>query len=299
MPASGVPDLGHANILTLEEMHQVVQAAATVGVDSVRLTGGEPLVRKNVVQLIRQIAATPHIEDVALTTNGMLFAELARELKQAGLRRVNFSLDTLNAAVFKELTGTDGLQRVLQAISVALDVGFGPVKINTVVLRGINDQEVTELAYLAKTMPVHVRFIECMPVGNLEFYRKKRFVSMQEVQERLETRYKLVAGESPIGNGPAKSYQLQGGMGTIGFISAMSEHFCGTCNRLRLTADGRLRSCLFGKEEVNLKPALSRQAGVDEIAALFRQAILAKPEKHYMQQGWGADNARKMYQIGG
>lgn len=299
MPASGVPDLGHANILTLEEMHQVVQAAATVGVDSVRLTGGEPLVRKNVVQLIRQIAATPHIEDVALTTNGMLFAELARELKQAGLRRVNFSLDTLNAAVFKELTGTDGLQRILQAISAALDVGFGPVKINTVVLRGINDQEVTELAYLAKTMPVHVRFIECMPVGNLEFYREERFVPMQEVKERLETRYKLVAGEAPRGNGPAKSYQLQGGMGTIGFISAMSEHFCGTCNRLRLTADGRLRSCLFGKEEVNLKPALSRQAGGDEIAAIFRQAILVKQEKHYMQQGWGADNARKMYQIGG
>ena len=299
MPASGVPDLGHANILTLEEIHRVVQAAAMVGVDSVRLTGGEPLVRKNVVQLIRQIAATPHIEDVALTTNGILFAELAQELKQAGLRRVNFSLDTLNAAVFKELTGTDGLQRVLHAISAALELGFGPVKINTVVLRGINEQEVMELAYLAKTMPVHVRFIECMPVGNLEFYREERFVSMQEVKERLAARYELVAGEAPLGNGPAKTYQLRGGQGTVGFISAMSDHFCGACNRLRLTADGRLRSCLFGKEEVNLKPALSRQAGIEEVAALFRQAILAKPERHYMQQGWGADNARKMYQIGG
>ena len=299
MPAGGVPNIGHANILTLEEMHQVMQAAASVDVDSVRLTGGEPLVRKNIVQLVKDIAATPQIEEVALTTNGMLFAEMAQELKQAGLRRVNFSLDTLNAAVFQKLTGADGLPQVLRAISLALELGLSPVKINTVVLRGINEQEVVELAYLAKTMPVHVRFIECMPVGDLEFYREERFVPIREVKERLAARYELVDGEAPLGHGPARSYHLRGGLGTVGFISAMSEHFCGACNRLRLTADGRLRGCLFGKEEVSLKPVLAKQAGVEELAALFRQAVLAKPERHYMQHGWGADNERKMYQIGG
>jgi len=138
-----------------------------------------------------------------------------------------------------------------------------------------------------------------MPVGDLEFYREERFVPIREVKERLAARYELVDGEAPLGHGPARSYHLRGGLGTVGFISAMSEHFCGACNRLRFTADGRLRGCLFGKEEVSLKPVLAKQAGVEELAALFRQAVLAKPERHYMQHGWGADNERKMYQIGG
>lgn len=298
MPDEGAKDEGQA-ILTLAEISRFVRIAARAGIRSVRLTGGEPLVRKDITALLAGIAGILEIDDIAMTTNGVLFADRARELKQAGLQRVNFSLDTLNAERFRYITGRDLLQEVLRAISTALEIGLAPVKINAVVMKGINDREILNLAELARVMPLHVRFIECMPIGDLPFYKADRFVPAHAIRAIIEEKYELSPDVVLPGRGPAAVYQIRNGLGTVGFISAMSDHFCGECSRMRLTADGKLRGCLFGKNEINAGLALKNQAGDDTIAELFMKAVKDKPERHCMNTGWGADNTRRMYQIGG
>ncbi|CQR70884.1 Cyclic pyranopterin monophosphate synthase [Sporomusa ovata DSM 2662] len=299
MPEEGIEDLGHDNILSLEEIAHLVRVAARIGIQKVRLTGGEPLVRRNITKLIADIAQIPKINDIAITTNGMLFADMAEELKAAGLTRVNFSLDSLDEDKFKYITSRGSLSEVVRSISKALELGMVPIKINTVVMKGINDDEILDFVELAKKMPLHVRFIEFMPVGDIPFYKTDRVVTVSEIRERIEQKYELYKGANVQGNGPAKSYQIRGGMGSVGFISAMSDHFCGECNRIRMTADGKLRSCLFGKQEINVKLALQNHASDEIIAELFSKAIREKPNRHHMNEGWGADNKRKMYQIGG
>ncbi|WP_211289630.1 GTP 3',8-cyclase [Sporomusa silvacetica DSM 10669] len=277
MAEEGIEDSSHANILTLGEIVGLVRVAACVGIRKVRLTGGEPLVRKNITKLIAEIAKIPQICDIAITTNGMLFADMAEELSAAGLTRVNFSLDSLEADRFRYITSRGNLSDVVRSITKAMEMGMAPIKINTVVMKGINDHEILAFVELAKKMLLHVRFIEFMPVGNLPFYKTDRVVTVSEIREIIEHKYELYKGAVIQGNGPAKSYQIRGGMGTVGFISAMSDHFCGECNRIRMTADGKLRSCLFAKEEFNLRLALQNHASNETLADIFSKAIREKP----------------------
>ena len=299
MPEEGVDNLGHPGILSLEEIVHLIRVSVRTGVRKIRLTGGEPLVRKNFTELLRQVGAIPEIQDIGITTNGILFADMAEELKAAGLTRVNFSLDSMKEERFHEITRRGDMNSVIRSIEKALSLDLAPIKINTVVMKGINDDEILSFVELAKRLPLHVRFIEFMPIGDLPFYQTDRMVPTADVQALIEEKYALHRGTVVPGNGPAQCYQIEGGKGSVGFISAMSNHFCAACNRIRMTADGKLRSCLFGKQEVNLKLALQNGASDEKLAALFRKAIREKPNRHHMDEGWGSDNERKMYQIGG
>lgn len=299
MPADGVESIGHAGILSLEDLGHLISIAAELGIRKVRLTGGEPLVRKNLSQLIHYIHEIKSIDDIAITTNGILFTPLADELKASGLKRINFSLDSLVPEKFRYITRVGDLKPVFKSIEKALELGLHPIKINMVVIKGFNDDEILDFAELAHKYPLHIRFIEFMPIGDLLFWRRERMMSSQEIQERIEQKYLLQEGSRIEGNGPARYYHLSGGLGSIGFISPMSNHFCAKCNRVRLTAEGKLRGCLHDQQETDFREALNRGASDEELKKLFRQAINAKPNKHHLDTGWGEDNSRKMYQIGG
>ncbi|MDO4539844.1 MAG: GTP 3',8-cyclase MoaA [Syntrophomonadaceae bacterium] len=300
MPEDGVSHIQHTDVLRLEELALLIRVAASIGIKKVRITGGEPLVRKNVTKLVRDVGAIKSIDDVALTTNGILFQELAEQLKDAGLKRVNFSLDTLRDDRFRYITRSEAsVSAVRKAIDLALKLGLNPVKLNVVVIRGFNDDELLDFAHLAWAYPLHVRFIEFMPVGDLLFWERQRLVSMAEMKELLEQRYEMIPGKRVYGNGPARYYSLVGGEGSIGFINPISNHFCGECNRLRLTCGGMLRACLYDSHESDLKAALRSGADEDALRQIFIDTINAKPEKHKMETGWGSENRRRMYQIGG
>lgn len=299
MPEDGVKNLGHANILSLEDITRLVRVGARVGIRKVRLTGGEPLVRKNVAGLVESIASIPEIDDIALTTNGFLFAELAEDLKRAGLKRVNFSMDSLREDRFAYITRREGLASVREAIFKALHLDMHPVKINVVIIRGFNDDEVFDFARLAYDYPLHIRFIEFMPVGDLLWWEPERVVTSEEIKGKLSVPYRLMAEKAVKGSGPARYYSMEGGAGSLGFISPLSHHFCQECNRIRLTADGKLRGCLYDQQEVDLKQALEAGASDSELEELLGKAIERKPARHEMQTGWGEQNYRKMYQIGG
>lgn len=299
MPEEGVENLGHGNILSLEDLARLARAAAQVGIRKVRLTGGEPLVRRNLTGLVECIADIPEIDDIAITTNGLLFPAMAEELKAAGLKRVNISMDTLIEERFAYITRRGGLTSVRKAVFKALELEMHPVKINVVVIRGFNDDEISNFARLAYEYPLHIRFIEFMPVGDLLFWEPDRMMSSDEIRLLLQNDYELTPEKAVEGNGPARYYHITGGEGSLGFISPMSHQFCSECNRLRLTADGKLRGCLYEKQEVDLKEALKRGAADDELQELFLTAIKSKPARHNMNSGWGQLNYRKMYQIGG
>ena len=297
----GVEACRHADLLTYEEIELVVRAAATLGLSKVRLTGGEPLVRAGFVELVRKIAAVPGIDDLALTTNGILLAAKARELAAAGLRRVNVSLDTLRPERFARLTGADALPRVLEGIAAAQAAGLVPVKINTVVVKGLNDDEVADIARTTLERDWHVRFIELMPLGESAAWADQGYVPTSEIRAAVERLGELrpADGASPAhGNGPARYFRLPGARGTVGFISPVSEHFCFRCNRLRLTSDGRLRPCLLRDDEVDLREALRAGAGVDELVALIAEAVRLKPEGHRLAEH-ASPRGRTMSQIGG
>ncbi|MGI5912575.1 MAG: GTP 3',8-cyclase MoaA [Syntrophomonadaceae bacterium] len=299
MPEEGVEDLGHYTILSLEDLARLIRVATTIGIRKVRLTGGEPLIRKNIGQLIHYIAQIREIDDIALTTNGILYNPMAKQLKDAGLNRINISLDTLSAVKYRYITRWGELEDVRQAINKALELNMHPVKINTVIIRGFNDDEIIDFTRLAYDYPLHLRFIEFMPIGDLHYWKPERVINVNEVKNRIEEEYELKVDKTIKGNGPAKTYQLVGGQGSIGFIAPMSNHFCGVCNRIRMTADGKLRGCLYDKREIDLKNALKSGASDEELALLFKTAIIMKPERHHMNNGWGNENQRKMFQIGG
>lgn len=299
MPEDGIDKLEHGEILSFEEIVRLVRIAVEVGIRKIRFTGGEPLVRKNVDRLVACIHELPEIDDIAITTNGVLFAGMADDLKSAGLDRVNFSLDTLVADKFKYITRRDEFAEVKKAIFKALELGMEPVKINTVVIRGFNDNELLDFAQLAYSYPLHIRFIEFMPIGDLLFWEKDRIVTAEQIKEKIEQGYRLTPAKFIKGNGPAKYFNIKGGQGSIGFISPMSNHFCSECNRLRMTAEGKLRGCLYDKREIDLKTALHNNARDEELRQLIIKAVNLKPAEHHMDDGWGEDNQRKMYQIGG
>ena len=298
MPEHGVELKEHREILRLEEIQRIVDISTRVGIRKVRLTGGEPLIRRNIPELVSMIAATKKIDDIALTTNGVFFPRMAAELKDAGLDRINLSLDTLNASKYCYITRNGQLPVVIEALRLALQLELHPVKINTVIIKDFNDDEIMDFCRLAYEKPVHVRFIEFMPIGELNFWQEDKIISCDEIRSRIEDKYQLTPWKISRGNGPAKSYRMKGGQGSIGFITPMSNHFCKECNRLRLTADGKLRGCLYSNSEIDLKPAL-RDGTDEDVLELIIQAINAKPDRHQMgKERWGQDN-RKMYQIGG
>ncbi len=299
MPLDGVGSISHAAVLSLEQIAHLIRVGAELGIRKVRLTGGEPLVRKNISQLISYIREIKAIDDIAITTNGLLFTQLADEMKAAGLNRVNFSLDSLVPEKFKYITRNGELGVVKESIEKAMQLDLHPIKINTVVIKGFNDDEILDFADLAYKYPLHIRFIEFMPIGDLLFWRPERMMSSEEIQQRIQQKYLLEDGARIAGNGPARYYNIAGGLGTLGFISPMSNHFCAKCNRVRLTAEGKLRGCLHDQHEFDFKTALNRGASDEELKQLFCQAINTKPNKHHMDTGWGEDNNRKMYQIGG
>ncbi|MEW6065077.1 MAG: GTP 3',8-cyclase MoaA [Bacillota bacterium] len=298
MPPEGVKHTPHWEILSLEEIRRVVDAASDVGVRKIRITGGEPLVRKNILDLFQYISANPNIDDISLTTNGVMFADMAEELKKAGLNRVNFSLDSLVAENFKDITRVGKFDDAWRGIQKALELDLHPVKLNVVAVRGVNDQEFADFARLSRELPLHVRFIELMPIGECNPWAVRNFIAAEEIMQCLQQEFGALETEIKVtGSGPAKYYRLPGAKGTIGFITAISEHFCGTCNRLRLTANGQLRPCLYGNQEFDLKAPLRNGDGRQKLAELIAKAIRHKPNQHHMEDGW--TDRRVMSQIGG
>lgn len=299
MPEEGVQLTACEDILRFEEFLKIVEGAVKVGIKKIRLTGGEPLVRLGLIDFIKELNRIPEIDDIALTTNGILLPKYAKSLKEAGLNRVNISLDTLNPERFKKITRVGNIKDVWAGIKSAFEVGLNPVKINTVVIKGQNDDELLEFANLTKEYPLHIRFIELMPIGTSDGRLQEGHLSINDMKKAIEPAGELVPIKKIEGNGPAKYYQIQGAEGTIGFISAISEHFCGNCNRLRLTSEGQLRPCLHGSKEIDLRGPLRRGATTEEIAQLIKQGISIKPDRHTMvDTGWN-DNKRIMSQIGG
>ncbi|MFN3505236.1 MAG: GTP 3',8-cyclase MoaA [Caldimicrobium sp.] len=283
--------LPHKEILTYEEIEEIVRVAVKLGVKRVRLTGGEPLLRPGVEKLIQRLATLPELEDLSLTTNGYFLLEKAELLKKAGLKRINISLDTLNPIKFKEISGGFEFEKIWKGILRTWEVGFQPLKINVVVIRDLNEDEVLELAKLTLNYPWEVRFIEFMPIGQDTCWSEKHIVTIKEIKEKMEAFLPLEEVDS-YGGGPAKTYQWRGAKGKIGFISPLSEHFCFKCNRFRITADGRLRTCLFSDQEINLKEFLRGGKGTLEEA--FRLALEIKPEKRLLKS-----THRGMRAIGG
>jgi cyclic pyranopterin phosphate synthase len=297
MPEAGVPLMSHYDILTYEEIFTVVKAAAEMGINKVRLTGGEPLVRAGLSDLVSLLAGIETIDDISLTTNGILLAQHAAELKEAGLRRVNVSLDTLKPERFRQITRCGSLEDTLEGIEAARTAGLTPVKINMVVMAGVNDDELTDFAAKTISDGWHVRFIEHMPVNGEEPVTARLF-PVSEMRKRIESLGKLEPWKFDVGNGPAKYFRLPGAAGTIGFITPITEHFCYQCNRLRLTADGKLRPCLLSEEEIDLKEPLRSGASVPELKNLIEKAIASKPKGHRLAEGKKV-KGRPFSQVGG
>ncbi len=295
MPPEGVPQMPHSEILSYEEIRTVVRVAAELGINRVRLTGGEPLVRAELPKLIKMISQVEGIEELSLTTNGTFLKKYVMELKQAGLSRVNVSLDTLKADKFRYITRLGKLETVLEGIEAAKEAGFEPVKINTVIMRGINDDEILDFARMTYEDGWHVRFIELMP-----FKGVAEFVPSVELRQHISLLGKLESCVSMTGNGPATYYRLAGAKGAIGFISPLTEpSFCSRCNRMRLTPDGKLRPCLLGEDEIDLKLPLRNNASMEELKRLILKAVVSKPEHHHLMGGNVRLVNRKMSQIGG
>lgn len=290
MPAEGVCKKRHEEMLTEEEMLRAVQAAASLGISKLRITGGEPLIKRNILSICRRAAATEGIREVCVTTNGTLLPDLARPLKAAGVHRINLSLDTLDSAKYAYITRGGKLADALRGLEAALDAGFDKVKINSVLMGGLNDDEVPALAALTQTYPVDVRFIELMPMYDNPDFGPASFLPCTAVIDKLPA-----ALPQPQDGGVARLYRLPGAQGNIGFISPVSAHFCADCNRIRLTADGNLKPCLHGAQEFPIK-GLSYQA----MRAQFQKAILAKPACHAALSSEALSQAgRDMNRIGG
>lgn len=299
MPTEGVPALGHGDILSYEELLRVAAAAVRLGVRKIRVTGGEPLVRRGIVGFIRQLAALPGAPEIALTTNGLLLAEMASELKAAGLARVNVSLDTLRADRFEQITRRPGLAQVLGGLAAAERAGLSPLKINMVPIRGVNDDEIVDFARLTLRHSWEVRFIEFMPVSAGLDYPPEWRVAAPVILEELSRLGILLPAPRPVSAGPARLYHYPDAPGQIGVIPAVTGHFCAECNRLRLTADGRIRPCLLAAEEIDLRGALRGGASDGDLEGILLRAAGSKPERHGIGGTDFRPGERRMQGIGG
>jgi cyclic pyranopterin phosphate synthase len=265
-------------ILRYEEILRIVRVAVGLGVKKARVTGGEPLLRKGVVDFISRLSHSG-IEDLGLTTNGILLKEFARPLREAGLSRVNISLDSLDPRNFQRITGSDGLDEVLAGIEGAREAGFEKIKINTVLIRGNNENEILDFAELAFSRGLEVRFIEYMPYLNGKEWQRDLYLTAEEVKKVINTRFLLQPVEKQEKSGVAEIYRMKDGRGTIGFISSISQHFCERCNRIRLTADGKLRNCLFSDEEIDIRGPMRDGVSDSELAEIIRGSVKKKPER--------------------
>ena len=283
MPEEGLPWLRRDDLLAYEEIAEIVTVMARMGLRRVRLTGGEPLVRKDLARLAALLSAIPGIEDVALSTNAVLLARQARALRDAGVSRVNISLDSLRPERADAIARRPGtLSQVMTGLDAAYAVGFDPIKINVVLMRGRNDDEVPAFAELSRDRPLHVRFIEVMPTESNLDLSAANFVSCDEALAAVRAVDELAPVAGPPGNGPAAYYAFPGARGTVGVITPMSHNFCSRCNRMRLTADGQLRPCLFGEMQTPLRDALRRG---EDLRPLIAETLRVKPEKHLLVQG--------------
>ncbi|HML37398.1 MAG TPA: GTP 3',8-cyclase MoaA [Bacillota bacterium] len=292
MPAEGVEDLGHENILSFEDIERIVKASAALGITKYRLTGGEPLARKGIVSLVEALSKIEGVGELAMTTNGTMLAQHAEALKNAGLQRVNISVDSLIYHKYEEITRGGDLDAVFEGVNAALKFGLTPVKLNVVVMEGFNDDEILNFVQLSINHPLDIRFIELMPVGQTSEENRYRYLSSEDIKKKLPALIPLNKQE-----GVAELYKYPEGLGTIGFISPMSNLFCGSCDKIRLTADGKLKPCLHSDEEIDLRGIL--KTNDDELLKeIVRKAILHKGDKHYLNEG-AKPVARSMSQIGG
>lgn len=292
MPQEGITDKKtHSDMLSLEEIYEVVKACASLGMRKVRITGGEPLTRKGISGLIRNISGIDSIKDIAITTNGILLKTIAKELKESGLKRVNISLDTLNDEKYKYITRFGSLKDVLEGIEEAKKVGLLPIKINTVLIGGFNDDEIEDFVNLTVDGDIHVRFIELMPIGQAADWAKEKFVPNTLILDKFKE-LKPIPREDK--SSPAEYYKLPGAKGTVGLINPISHQFCSNCNRIRLTADGKIKPCLHSNQEIDVKEAL--RSGKD-ISNIIESAIRVKPQRHHINEGERVE--RDMMRIGG
>jgi cyclic pyranopterin phosphate synthase len=297
LPGEDIPRLRHEDVLRYEEILRVARVAAGLGITKVRVTGGEPLVRRGVIDFLAELARIPGIRDLSLTTNGLLLKENAGRLRAAGVARVNVSMDTLDPGRYRDITGVDAFEQAWEGIRAAQAHGFHPIKINVVALRGVNDDELPALARLSLDSPLHVRFIEFMPIGRARFAGAP--LLFPEIMERISVIGRLLPVEGSPLDGPAHRYRFDGAQGEVGFIPAISHHFCSRCNRLRLTADGHLRPCLLSDRHEDVKGPL-RSGGTDaDIVEIFLRATLHKPSDHNLAVGEPAHVCCQMRSIGG
>ena len=302
MPEDGIPWKSRDEILSYEEILLVVRACVQLGINKFRMTGGEPLIRKDIVSLISQINSIPGVEDISLTSNGLLFTELAAELKSAGVRRVNFSLDTLQPERFQQITGSGSIDKVFAAVELADQLGFHPVKLNTVVIRGFNDDELPDLLHWVKDTPYILRFIEFMPnYGNLEkSWSMEKVIPSAEIQTICQSIFPMDPCDDVPGFGPARYFHIRGHRGIIGFISPLTDNqFCQSCRRIRLTADGKIHLCLHHQIEIDLQAAIRGHADVNAIAEIIQNGLAQKPKEHILREDSGMCFPGPMSQIGG
>jgi cyclic pyranopterin phosphate synthase len=292
MPEEGVENLGHDKILSFEDIARIVKASAELGITKYRLTGGEPLARKGIVNLVESLAKIEGVEELAMTTNGTLLADQAAALKAAGLQRVNVSVDSLLYHKYEEITRGGDLDAAFEGVNAAMKAGLTPLKLNVVVMKGFNDDEILNFVQLTINHPIDIRFIELMPVGQAGKNKEYDYMSSEEMKMKLPSLISMNKQE-----GVAQIYKYPEAQGTIGFISPMSNHFCSSCNKIRLTADGKLKPCLHTDEEIDLSEVL--RAKDDELLKdTIRNAILRKGDKHHLNEG-AKPVDRGMSQIGG
>lgn len=300
MPADNVQFMNRRELLTYEEIERFVRVAVRLGVNKVRLTGGEPLVRADLDVLVEKLARIAGIHDIGLTTNGILLAAQAQRLYDAGLRRINVSLDALSPEKFREITRRDGYEQVIEGILAAQAAGFDPVKVNAVSIRGLTEDEIVPLGRFARETGVELRFIEFMPLDADNAWEREKVLFAQEIIDTLSAE---IAPLVPLGRqdptAPATEFEFADGLGRIGFIASVSQPFCMSCNRFRLTADGKLRNCLFSLEETDIKAILRSGGDDDEIARAIRECIAAKKEGHEINTARFIQPERPMYSIGG
>ena len=288
-----------SQILTFEEIERVVRIAVEAGICKVRVTGGEPLMRQGVESLVARLAQIPGVEDLAMTSNGFLFRSKAQALRDAGLRRVSFSLDSLDETNFQKITGRNGLEEVIESIALAQRLGFNPVKVNAVVIRGLNDHELEALAEFARTHDLSFRFIEFMPLDSGRAWLKDLVVPGREILQRLQARFELTPVVSTNAAETARRWRFADGRGEIGIIAPVTEPFCGHCNRLRLTADGKIRTCLFSLGEYDLKPLLRGAASDSDLRDMLYEIVRHKEDRHHIGEPEFVQPARTMSCIGG
>lgn len=300
MPEEGMDFIPHESIMRYEEILHIVGLAVQRGIRKVRLTGGEPLVRKGFLEFLEQLNRVDGLKEITLTTNGVLLKELAAGIKECGVKRLNISLDSLKRERFASITGRDMFDQVWAGIQEAERLGFDPIKINVVAMKGINDDEIRDFARLTMSKPYHVRFIEHMPVGEDNGWKAENFISVLEIYNIIQRLGELrpISGRDLL-DGPAQRFTLEGAKGEIGLIGALSNHFCALCNRLRLTADGHIRGCLFSDEEIDIKTPLRNNEGDEKILSLIDTAIKNKPLHHNLHVSGIRNCARRMSAIGG